>query len=189
MLGTVPGYITAMADTTLFPTADPTPPPFIPRQIISGGQTGVDRGALEAAIECGIGHGGCCPAGRLAEDGVIPAKYRLRELDSPHYPVRTAQNVQDADATLILYRGRISGGTRLTRRICHDCDSPCLVVKLDRPDKATETIRRWLAETRPEVLNVAGPRESNSPGLQDATCRLLVQVLGPPSSLTSPDQE
>jgi len=168
-----------MADPTLFPAADPTPPPFLPQRIISGGQTGVDRGALEAAIDQGICHGGSCPAGRLAEDGVIPSKYRLRELTSPYYPVRTAQNVRDADATLILYRGRISGGTRLTRRICHDLESPHLLVKLDPPGKAADKIRHWLSDLRPAVLNVAGPRESNFPGLQEDTRRLLGEVLSP----------
>ena len=78
---------------------------FRPGRIISGGQTGVDRGALEAAIALGIPHGGWCPLGRSAEDGVIPARYQLQETDSPQYAVRTEWNVRDADGTLILSWG------------------------------------------------------------------------------------
>ena len=85
-----------------------------PAKIISGGQTGVDRGALDAAIALGVPHGGWCPHGRLAEDGIIPARYQLRQTDSPEYHVRTEKNVQDSDATLILYRGEMKGGTKLT---------------------------------------------------------------------------
>jgi hypothetical protein len=78
-----------------------------PSKIISGGQTGVDRAALDAAIELGIPHGGHCPRGRRAEDGRIPDRYQLTETDSAQYRVRTERNVLDADATLILCRGRM----------------------------------------------------------------------------------
>ena len=93
-------------------------------KIISGGQTGVDRGALDAAISLGIPHGGWCPRGRLAEDGRIPDRYQLRETDSPDYPSRTEQNVLDSDATLILYRGRIAGGTEFTLRLAQQHGRP-----------------------------------------------------------------
>lgn len=150
---------------------------FIPHWIISGGQTGVDRGALDAAIELGVPHGGWCPAGRIAEDGRIPDHYLLQEHTSPHYPDRTEQNVIDTDATLILYRDRISGGTALTKRICQRESRPFLAVDLGSPKTALKRIRNWLEENRPENLNVAGPRESNSPGIGNQTKTLLVHIL------------
>ena len=104
---------------------------FLPSCIVSGGQTGVDRAALDVAIAIGIGHGGWCPAGRLSEDGTIPSRYDLQETDSPEYPVRTEKNVIDSDATLLLYEGRLKGGTLLTRRICVRHGKPDLVVRID----------------------------------------------------------
>ncbi len=144
-------------------------------QLISGGQTGVDRGALDAAMELGIPHGGWCPRGRLAEDGPIPDRYQLRESHSPDYPVRTEQNVLDSDATLILCRGRPAGGTDLTLRLAQQHGRPYLVVDLDRAaDPAA--VRRWLEEQQIETLNVAGPRESQSPGIGSLTREFLIHV-------------
>lgn len=141
-------------------------------KIVSGGQTGVDRGALDAAIALGIPHGGWCPRGRLAEDGRIPDHYQLLETDSPEYSVRTQQNVLDSDATLILYRGRLSGGTELTLRLAERHRRPCLVVDLDHLLPAEE-VRAWLRSEQIEVLNVAGPRESQSPGIAARTRQFL----------------
>ncbi len=135
-----------------------------PVKIISGGQTGVDRGALDAAIALGIPHGGWCPQGRLAEDGRIADRYELSQTDSPEYRVRTEQNVIDSDATLILCRGRPSGGTELTLRLAEQHGRPCLVLDLDQPPQPEE-VRRWLQDHRVEVLNIAGPRETQSPGI------------------------
>jgi hypothetical protein len=145
-------------------------------KIISGGQTGVDRGALDAAIELGALHGGWCPRGRTAEDGRIPDRYRLRESDSPDYPVRTEQNVLDSDATLILYRGRIAGGTELTLYLARQHDRPHLLVDLDAAAAPAE-VRRWLDEHAVETLNVAGPRESQSPGIGAMAREFLKSVL------------
>src|SRR3989304_5681242 len=103
------------------------------RQIVTGGQTGVDRGALDAAIARGIPHGGWCPQGRLAEDGRIPDLYQIQENDSPDYTIRTERNVLDSDATLILCRGPLSGGTLLTFHFAKQHQKPCLVVDLDSP--------------------------------------------------------
>ena len=148
------------------------------RQIISGGQTGVDRGALDAAISLGIAHGGWCPAGRLAEDGPIADVYHLMETLSPDYAVRTEQNVVDADATLILCRGEISGGTGLTQQLVQQHDKPCLTVDLGmQPDVAD--VSRWLAKHKVAVLNVAGPRESASPGIGAMAHKFVRQLFSP----------
>ncbi|MFG0267202.1 MAG: putative molybdenum carrier protein, partial [Rhodopirellula sp. JB055] len=156
--------------------ASQTTDAFGPGWIISGGQTGVDRGALDAAIELNLPHGGWCPAGRIAEDGRIPDRYLLQEHASRHYPDRTEQNVIDTDATLILYRGKISGGTALTKRICGRESRPYLAVDLSSPKTAAKRIRTWLDKVRPANLNVAGPRESNSPGISDQTRQLLTHI-------------
>ncbi|MBU4273516.1 MAG: putative molybdenum carrier protein [Planctomycetes bacterium] len=144
-------------------------------KIISGGQTGVDRGALDAAIELGMNHGGWCPQGRTAEDGRIPDRYELRETDSSDYPVRTERNVLDGDATLILCRCPLSGGTELTLRLAEQHRRPRLVVDLDGGVEPAE-VRRWLEDNAVEVLNVAGPRESQSPGIADRAREFLVRM-------------
>ena len=147
-----------------------------PGKIVSGGQTGVDRGALDAAIALGIPHGGWCPRGRLAEDGTIPARYELTETDSPEYHVRTEKNVLDSDATLILYRGELRGGTKLTRQLAERHAKPCLVVDLDHPTDLDE-IRQWILRSQVAKLNVAGPRESQSPGISAQAEELLRRLL------------
>ena len=147
-----------------------------PGKIVSGGQTGVDRGALDAAIALGIPHGGWCPRGRLAEDGTIPARYQLTETDSPEYRARTEKNVRDSDATLILYRGELKGGTELTRQLAKRHAKPCLVVDLDHPTDLEE-IRQWLSQPQITVLNVAGPRESQSPGISARAADFLNRLL------------
>ena len=110
------------------------------------------------AIALGIEHGGWCPRGRLSEDGTIPSRYQLTEMDSADYPVRTEQNVIDSDATLILYEGKLKGGTLLTRRICKRLNKPFLCLRIDH--KLPADVRSWLLKTRPGTLNIAGPRES-----------------------------
>ena len=154
--------------------ADPTA--FRPAKVISGGQTGVDRAGLEAAIQLGIPHGGWCPRGRLAEDGQVPAKYQLDELESPDYVVRTEQNVIDADATLILYERKLSGGTQLTKSFAKRHDKPHVAIRIDRPGHVAKA-RQWLSAVRPQILNVAGPRESNFPGIQSRAEAALLTIL------------
>ncbi len=145
-------------------------------KIISGGQTGVDRGALDAAIALDIEHGGWCPLGRLAEDGVIPERYHLDETDMPRYAERTERNVLDADATLILCRGRLSGGTLLTYRLAVAHGRPCQVVDLYGVSDAEE-VRAWLHEHDVAILNVAGPRESQNPGIEQDAREFVASVL------------
>ncbi len=144
-------------------------------RIISGGQTGVDRGALEAAIAFGLEHGGWCPAGRLSEDGTIPSRYHLAELESSEYAARTERNVLDADATLILYGKRLTSGTRLTALIAKRLKRPLLAIRIDHR-KAVSEICHWLRQIQPSTLNVAGPRGSTHPEIESQCCDLLLKV-------------
>ena len=150
-------------------------PPWRVAMIVSGGQTGVDRGALDAALQAEVPHGGWCPAGRKAEDGRIPDRYQLTEHASPHYAARTAANVRDSDATLILAPGEPTGGTALTRTKARAYRKPCLVVDLLQPVDLS-LIRHWLAMNRVHVLNVAGPREKDTPGVA-AQAQAIVSAL------------
>ena len=145
-------------------------------KIISGGQTGVDRAALDYAIATGLQHGGWCPAGRVAEDGPIDRCYQLSETNVRSYPARTRMNVADADATLILYRKPMGTGTALTMRIAKELGKPLLVVRIDEHDPAGE-ISSWLEDVKPVVLNVAGPRESGSPGIADQAGVILDRAM------------
>lgn len=150
--------------------------PRIVERIVSGGQTGVDRGGLEAAIAIGIEHGGWCPRGRLAEDGVIPPEYQLVETEASEYWVRTEQNVVDSDGTLILYRDKLSGGTRYTDRMCKKHGQPCFRIDLKRPLQLREA-QEWLAANAIRVLNVAGPRQSSQPGIAVEARDVLLAIL------------
>ncbi len=146
-------------------------------KIISGGQTGVDRAALDAAITCNYPYGGSIPKGRRAEDGVIDFKYRhLVELDSSDYITRTEKNVKDADATLIINMGMLEGGTAQTYEFVLKYNKPCLIVNIDIDDNAVQNILSWLKRVNPTVLNIAGPRESKYPGIYQKTFDILVKV-------------
>lgn len=134
-------------------------------KIVSGGQTGVDRGALDGALEAGIDIGGWCPKGRLAEDGVIPLKYPLIEHKSAQYIDRTRQNVIDSDGTLIIYFSKLSGGTLCTHKFCVALDKAYLLLDADKVNvgQAFDSILDFLSNNKIETLNVAGPRASNHP--------------------------
>lgn len=148
-------------------------------KIISGGQTGVDRGALDAALEAGIECGGTCPTGRKAEDGVIPEKYPLTELNSTVYSDRTRKNVIDSDATLIIHFGQLQGGTAFTRQCCIDENKPYLVLDASMADQddLVQHILNFIWQNRIQVLNVAGPRASKVPTAQERTRTLLSAVM------------
>ena len=134
--------------------------------VISGGQTGVDRAALDAALDAGFKVGGWCPAGRRAEDGPIPDRYPLTETKSKQYRVRTRLNVRDGEATLIICEGEPTGGTALTVKFCQKLNKPFLVVS---PSDSVDTTITWIKENDVKVLNVAGPRErDNVPVYKDA---------------------
>jgi hypothetical protein len=146
------------------------------KKIVSGGQTGVDRAALDVALEIGIACGGWCPRGRRAEDGVIAARYPLKETPAAEYAVRTEWNVRDSDGTLILTVGPPTGGTRLTKSCAKRLGKPCLVVDFGDPG-GTSAVAEWLRSHRINVLNVAGPRESTQPGAYHQAAAFLRAVL------------
>lgn len=132
--------------------------------VVSGGQTGVDRAALDVALELGFPVGGWCPKGRLAEDGAIDCRYSLRETKSTNYAERTRKNVIDSDGTLILAEGELTGGTALTEQFTSQYGKPCFVVDISQvPDYGA--VKRWIVDNHIKVLNVAGPRESTMPGI------------------------
>ena len=144
-------------------------------KIISGGQTGVDRAALDFAIRHSIPHGGWCPHGRLAEDGVIPPVYKLRETESPEYEERTERNVLDSDATLIVARQRgLSGGTAFTKFCVEKHGRPLLVIwERDDLSQNADALAKFLKRHKVRVLNVAGPRASQAPGMGKFVEKLL----------------
>ena len=135
--------------------------------IISGGQTGADRAALDAALAAGVPCGGWCPDGRLAEDGVIPEKYPLVELPGANYSKRTRANVQDSDGTVIFYCRSPTGGTELTLKHCLTTPRPYLLIDATvfTAERAAERIREFIVEHSLKRLNVAGPRASNVPAI------------------------
>jgi hypothetical protein len=147
-------------------------------KIVSGGQTGVDRAALDVALELGLPCGGWCPKGRRAEDGPLPERYPLRETASAAYPARTALNVREADGTLILTRGEPDRGTALTACLAEQYRKPYLSLDLtQRPDP--KEVLAWAAAHGVRILNVAGPRESSQPGIYDQAKAFLHAVLPP----------
>ena len=145
-------------------------------KVLSGGQTGVDRAALDAATRSSFPCGGWGPRGRNAEDGPIHADYPLRETPSRDYTQRTEWNVRDSDATLILTVGRIRGGTALTWSLARRMGKPRLVIDLDG-DGDVPSVIEWLEDNDVSLLNVAGPRESQRPGIYDKALAFVSDLL------------
>lgn len=166
---------------------------MLPLSLRTGGQTGVDRAALDIALQRGLPYTGWCPHGGWAEDyptppGLLTRYPHLTETPSPDPKQRTAWNVRDSHATLILLPGDIDErfpGTLFTQQMAVLVFlRPCLMVSITRPDTITQT-RAWLEplNTAPGgnlILNVAGPRESEAPGIYTAACRFLEQLLDEP---------
>jgi hypothetical protein len=134
-------------------------------KIISGGQTGADRAALDVAIKLGLPHGGWIPKGRKAEDGTLPDIYQLQEMPTDSYPKRTEQNVIDSDGTLIISHGSLTGGSAYTRKMAMKHSKPWFHTDLNKMPtfKAAILIEDWISKNRIETLNVAGPRASKDP--------------------------
>lgn len=158
--------------------------PSLLTKIVSGGQTGVDRAGLDAAIFLNLPHGGWCPQGRRSEDGTIPTRYELRETTSRNYAVRTEQNVIDSDATLILFEDALSRGTELTAKFASKRGRPMIAVDMveftewedERFASEVAKVVDWIVAKNINVLNIAGPRESSSPGIGGLAQAFLVRV-------------
>ena len=151
-----------------------------PRRIVSGAQTGVDRAALDVALELGLPCGGWVPRGRIDERGRIPDRYPgLRETASADWSERTEANVRDSDGTLIISRGPLTGGSKATREVAERLARPWLHLDLaSSRSAALDAARDWIAAHEIRVLNVAGPRESKDPELYDLAAELLRDLLG-----------
>jgi hypothetical protein len=147
------------------------------QKVVSGGQTGVDRAALDVARALGTAHGGWCPKGRRAEDGSIDSVYMLKETPSEAYEQRTEWNVRDSDGTLLLTDGgEVSGGTALARSVAHRLEKPVLHARTTDAVPVV-MIRAWCEDNDIRVLNVAGPRESERPGIYEDARAVLDQLL------------
>ena len=147
-------------------------------KIISGGQSGADLAALDAAISLGIEHGGWLPKGRKTESGPLPSRYSLKELPTGKYRARTEQNVRDSDGTLICSFGPLTGGSALTEALTIKHHRPCLHIdfELFPGDKAVAAVERWYKDNKIQTLNVAGPRASNNPHIYDAVFTLIQKM-------------
>ena len=150
-------------------------------KFVSGGQTGADRAALDWAIEHGIPHGGWCPRGRRAEDGPIHARYQLKETPSTDYVQRTEWNVRDSDGTVVLSIAAVlTGGSKRTVELARKHEKPCLHLSATSDgDKAAGLLREFIRQHGIKVLNVAGPRGSQAPGVAEFVTATLTKALPP----------
>lgn len=148
-------------------------------KIISGGQTGVDRAALDVALKHGIESGGWCPTGRLDEIGRIPDRYPVEELEDGGFIERTLQNIKDSDGTVIIYPGKLSGGTEQTLHFCVEQRRPHELIDASKvsTQKAAQLIADFVRENKIDILNVAGPRASEWPEGYDYAYRTLDSFL------------
>ncbi|MBF0224497.1 MAG: putative molybdenum carrier protein [Desulfobacterales bacterium] len=145
------------------------------KQIVSGGQTGADMAALDFAIQYKIPHGGWVPKGRKNENGIIPKKYKMKEIDKENYVQRTAQNVIDSDGTVIISHGELIGGSLRTLEFAIKYNKPCLHIDLNSLDipSSSEKLLFWINENKIEVLNVAGSRASKDSKIYEMTKKIL----------------
>jgi Circularly permutated YpsA SLOG family len=148
-------------------------------KIISGGQTGVDRAALDVALKHGIESGGWCPTGRLDEIGRIPDRYPVEELEDGGFIERTLQNIKDSDGTVIIYPGKLSGGTEQTLHFCVEQRRPHELIDASNvsTQKAAQLIADFVRENKIDILNVAGPRAREWPEGYDYAYRTLDSFL------------
>jgi len=144
-------------------------------KIVSGGQTGADRAALDVAIKLGIPHGGWIPKGRTTETGPLPDTYRMREMPAAGYAKRTEQNVIDSDGTLIVSHGALDGGSALTKALAEEHGRPHFHLNMDRLSvgEAADVLKGWIEDNGVRVLNVAGPRASRDPDIYSVTAAVL----------------
>jgi hypothetical protein len=157
-------------------------------KIISGGQTGVDRAALDVALKHGIDCGGWCPAGRSDEFGRIPAQYPLEEVEGGGFTERTSQNVKDSNGTIIIYFRQLRGGTEQTVRFCVEQQRPHELIDASKisVEDAARLVADFVRRHKIDILNVAGPRQSEWPEGYDYVFRALETFV---NSITSENQE
>jgi hypothetical protein len=149
------------------------------KKIISGGQTGVDQGALDAAIKYSFPYGGWIPKGRLTENGPLPDEYTLKEMPTKSYPDRTEKNVLASDGTVIITHGKFTGGSALTKKLAKKHKLPCLHINLNETPAflAASEINAWINENNIEILNVAGSRASKDPKIYEDTTYIMQGVI------------
>ena len=148
-------------------------------KIISGGQTGADQGALDAAIKYSVPHGGWIQKGRKTEDGILPYEYKLKELKSGAYPNYTERNVINSDGTLIISHGKLKGGAALPKKLTQKYNRCCLHIDLNKTPAfiAASKINSWIIEHNIEILNVTGPRASKDPKIYEDTMYIIEGVI------------
>lgn len=156
-------------------------PDYLDRiKLVSGGQTGIDRAVLDHCLDHGQACGGWCPAGRMAEDGIIPARYPVVELPGAGYADRTAANVSDSDATVVIFFGDPKGGTLLSLELARRLEKPLLLLDLATASitGAARLMRQFILTEQPGILNISGPRRSEWEEGYDRCCSLLSHVFG-----------
>jgi hypothetical protein len=148
------------------------------KKIISGGQTGADQAAFDAAINLGIPHGGWIPKSRRTEVGTLPGKYKLKEGPSSSFPESIEQNVIDSDGTLVISHGETTGEYLLTFKFAEHHKKKLLHIDLKNSKgfKAAQLVKSWIALNDIKVLNVSGPCESDDPNIYEDTVSLLKAV-------------
>lgn len=148
-------------------------------KIISGAQTGVDRAALDAALECHVEAGGWCPEGRQSEDGIIPEKYPVIELPKSGYRQRTKRNVLGSDGTVVIYFGYPAGGTEQTISFCIKERKPYVLINAEEMsiEQASRKINKFIGESTISILNVAGPRASGELRAYEYAKKVILSVL------------
>ena len=149
------------------------------KKIISGGQTGADQAGLDAAIVCGILHGGSIPKGRKTENGILDSRYKLDELESSSYGVRTEKNVTDSDGTVIFSQGPLTEGSLLTRHKAEFHNKPVLHLDFTayQLEESVILLDRFIRENQIAILNIAGPRASKDPQIYTLTYNCLLAGL------------
>jgi hypothetical protein len=148
-------------------------------KIISGGQTGADRAALDFAIDHNIPYGGWLPKGRITEDGTLSYKYHLQEMPTEDYSKRTQMNVLDSEGTVIISNGFLTGGSAVTREFAIEHNRPWIHLDMKELslEEAAGKMISWLTEHEIRVVNVAGPRAGKDPAIYDTVWRLLKATL------------
>ena len=159
------------------------------KKIISGGQTGADRAALDTAIKFNIEYGGWIPQGRNTEDGRLPDKYRMDEMPTDSYPKRTEQNIMDSHGTLIISRGCLAEGSLLTKKLASKLKKPCCHINLIDLDEfsAAIVINSFISDYDIEIINIAGPRASKDPFIYSSVKIVLETVIYMMLLETEPD--